>query len=241
MCGIVGIVGTCEVAPLLVESVARLEYRDYDSCGLATLDDDGIRVLKDVGAVEDVAKKWDQTLAHGRLGIAHTRWATHGGIAQENAHPHLSCDQNFAVVHNGIISNHEELKTSLLNRGKHFFISDTDTEVIAHLMEETYGPGSCIDVAFVRILRHVEGTIAVALISRDQPEKIFCARQKSPLILGLDSGTNFVGSDINAFLPYTRRAILLDNGDYAVVSRDGYHIKSILTGEERYKQVAQIE
>ena len=108
-------------------------------------------------------------------------------------------------------------------------------------MEETYGSGSCIEAAFVRMLRRLEGTFAVALISRDEPEKIFCARQKSPLILGLDSGTNFVGSDINAFLPYTRQAILLDNGEYAMVSRDGYHIKSILTGEEHYKQVAQIE
>jgi glutamine---fructose-6-phosphate transaminase (isomerizing) len=240
MCGIVGIVGTDEVAPLLVESVTRLEYRDYDSCGLAILNETGIEVRKDVGVFEDVARRWDMLSIHGQLGIAHTRKATHGDISQENAHPHLSCDRSFAVVHNGIISNYGDLKTELQKRGNHFFFSHTDTEVIAHLMEEACQDCS-VDEAFVKVLRRLEGTFAVAMISIGEPQKIYCASQKSPLILGINSGTKFVSSNVEVFLPYTRRAVPLDYGEYAVISANDYSIRAISSAEQRYKEVVEID
>jgi glutamine---fructose-6-phosphate transaminase (isomerizing) len=241
MGGIIGIVGQTDVAPLLVESLARLKDRRGDSCGLAILDEEmGIDLRKDVGAVEEVAGRLNMTSAKGQLGIAHTRWATHGGVSQENAHPHLSCDRSFAVVHNGIISNHEKIKKELRDRGNHFFFSDTDTEVIVHLMEEVYQPGLSIEQAFVRMLRRLEGTFAIAMISTHEPGKIFCARQKSLLILGIDSETKFVGSDINAFLPHTRQALPLDDGEYAVLLPDGFCIKDIATGNEQNKHVTNI-
>jgi len=239
MCGIVGIVGSGAVAPLLVEGIARLQYLGCDSCGLATLNELGIEVLKDVGVVEEVDSKWNLTSAQGQLGIAHTRWATHGEVSQENAHPHLSCDRQFAVVHNGIISNYEKLKREVQRGGRHFFFSETDTEIITHLLEEFCLRGASVEEAFVQALRRLEGTFAVAMISSDEPEKIFCAREKSPLILGIHSGTNFVGSDINAFLPYRRQTVPLDDGEYAVVSSDGYSIRAISAPEKRYKKVVE--
>jgi glutamine---fructose-6-phosphate transaminase (isomerizing) len=240
MGGIIGIVGKADVAPLLVESLARLEDRRGDCCGLAILDEEtGIDLRKDVGGVEEVAVRFDIISAPGQVGIAHTRWTTHEVLALENAHPHLSCDRSFAVVHNGVIANHEALKKELRDRGNHFFFSETDAEVIAHLMEEVYRPGLSVEETFVWALRRLEGTFAIAMISTDEPRKIFCARQKSPLILGIDSGTKFVSSDINAFLQHTRQAVALDDGEYAVLLRDGYCIKNIATGEERNGQVRQ--
>jgi glucosamine--fructose-6-phosphate aminotransferase (isomerizing) len=177
--------------------------------------------------------------ASGLVGIAHTWWTTHEFLALENAHPHLSCDRSFAVVHNGVIANHEILKKELHDRGNHFFFSETDAEVIAHVMEEAYRPGLSVEETFVWALRRLEGSFAIAMISTNEPGKIFCARQKSPLILGIDSATKFVSSDINAFLTHTRQAVALDDGEYAVLLRDAYWIKNIATGEERNGQVRQ--
>ena len=240
MCGIVGIVGAGEVAPLLVQSIARLEYRGYDSCGVATLNSVGIEVRKDIGAVEEVACRQGLASAHGSLGIAHTRWATHGGVSQANAHPHLSCDGSFAVVHNGIITNHGVLRAALRCQG-HQFASETDTEVVAHLLEEMYRPGVSLEEAFVKTLRQLEGTFALAMISSHDPQRIFCARDKSPLILGIGSNMQLVGSDINAILPYTRRAVLLEDGEYGVLTRDGYCVRGIGNGEVRSKQITEIQ
>src|SRR4030095_5774505 len=192
MSGIIGIVGKTEVAPLLVESLAWLGDPRGDSCGLATLDEEmGIDLRKGVGAVEEVATRLKMMSAQVAIGIAHTRRATHGGVSPENAHPHLSCDRSFAVVHNGMISNHEEIRKGLRDRGHHFFFSDTDTEVIVHLMEEVYQRGLFVEQAFVRMLRHLEGTFAIAMITTHEPRKIFCARQESPLILGIGPETRF--------------------------------------------------
>ncbi len=240
MCGIVGVVGEGEVAPQLVKCLSRLEYRGYDSCGLATLNSVGIELRKDVGPVEEVARRLELALSHGSTGIAHTRWATHGGVSLENAHPHVSCDNNFAVVHNGIISNYQTLRAQLENLG-HRFASETDTEVFSHLMEEVHCSGVTVEEAFVLALRRLEGTFAIAMISSHDPRRIFCAREKSPLILGIGAETNFIGSDVNAFLPYTKRAVLLEDGEYAVLSRDEYCVKDISTGETRNKQIMQIE
>lgn len=240
MCGIVGIVGDREVAPLLVKSLARLEYRGYDSCGVATMNSAGIEVRKDVGAVEEVACRQGLALAHGGLGIAHTRWATHGRVSRENTHPHLSCDKSFAVAHNGIISNHRTLRTELKGRG-HQFSSETDTEVFAHLLEEMHRPGVSVEEAFVKALHRLEGTFAIIMFSPHDRERIFCAREKSPLMLGLAPEMTFVGSDVNAFLAYTRKAILMEDGEYAVLSRDGYCVRGIADGEVRSKQIMEID
>jgi glutamine---fructose-6-phosphate transaminase (isomerizing) len=240
MANIIGIVGRTDVAPLLVESLARLGDRQADSCGLAILNEQtGIDLRKGVGAVEEVAGRFGMTSAQGRLGIAHTRWATHGGVSPENAHPHLSCDRNFGVVHNGIISNHEEIRKGLRDRGSHFLFSDTDSEVMVHLMEEVYRPGLLVEQAFVRMLQHLEGTFAIAMISTYEPRKIFCARQKRPFVLGIGSETRFVSSDINAF-PNTHQALPLEDGEYAVLSSDACWIKEIATGDEPNRQVTEI-
>jgi glucosamine--fructose-6-phosphate aminotransferase (isomerizing) len=239
MCGIVGIVGEVKAAPLLVKSLTRLEYRGYDSCGVATIAESGIEVRKDVGAVSEIAEGQGLIATQGCVGIAHTRWATHGGVSRENAHPHLSCDGHFAVVHNGIISNHHALRADLQRRG-HIFSSETDTEVFAHLLEETYQPGVSVEEAFVKALHFLEGTFAIVMISRYDAQKIFCAREQSPLLLGLAPGMNFIGSDVNAFLPYTQQAIVLEDGEYAVLSRTDYCVRGISDGEIRTKSMAQI-
>jgi glutamine---fructose-6-phosphate transaminase (isomerizing) len=232
MSNIIGIVGKPDVAPLLVESLVRLGDRQGDSCGLAILNEEiGIDLRKGVGAVEEVAGRFGMLSAQGRLGIGHTRRATHGAVSPENAHPHLSCDRNFGVVHNGIVANHEDIRKGLRDRGNHFFFSDTDTEVIVHLMEEVYQGGLFVEQAFVRMLRCLAGTFAITMISTYEPQKIFCARQKSPMILGIRSETKFVSSDINALLPYTRQALPLNDGEYAVLSPDACWIKDIATGE----------
>jgi glutamine---fructose-6-phosphate transaminase (isomerizing) len=241
MSNIIGIVGKTNVAPLLVQSLASLGDRQGDSCGLAILNEEiGINLRKGVGAVEEVAGRFGMMSAQGRLGIAHTRCATHGGVSPENAHPHLSCDRSFGVVHNGIISNHEEIRKGLRDRGHHFFFSDTDTEVIVHLMEEVYRAGLFVEQAFVRMLRCLAGTFAIAMISTYEPRKIFCARQKSALILGIGSEAKFVSSDINALLPHTRQALPLNDGEYAVLSPDGCWIKDTATGDEPNRQVTEI-
>jgi glutamine---fructose-6-phosphate transaminase (isomerizing) len=241
MSNIIGIVGKTNIAPLLVESLVRLGDRQADSCGLAILNEEiGIDLRKGVGAVEEVAGRFGMISAQGRLGIAHTRRATHGRVSPENAHPHLSCDRRFGVVHNGMISNHEEIKEGLQDRGHHFFFSDTDTEVIVHLMEEVYRACLFVEQAFVRMLRCLAGTFAIALISSYEPRKIFCARQDSPLILGIGSKAKFVSSDINALLPHTRQALPLNDGEYAVLSPDGCWIRDTATGDDPNRQVTQI-
>ncbi|MBI2358770.1 MAG: glutamine--fructose-6-phosphate transaminase (isomerizing) [Deltaproteobacteria bacterium] len=240
MCGIVGVVSREEVASRLVDSIARLEYRGYDSCGVATLNSVGLEVRKGVGPVAEVAAREGLKSAHGTFGIAHTRWATHGGVSRENAHPHLSCDGQFAVVHNGIISNHHALRRELLDRG-HRFLSETDTEVIAHLIEEIYRQEAPVEEAFVQALRRLEGSFATAMIAAVEPQKILCARDKSPLILGIGDEECFVGSDVNAFLPYTRTAVELDDGEYAVISRDGFSVRAIASREIRKKRAMNIQ
>src|SRR5262245_41057047 len=232
MANIIGIVGKTDVAPLLVESLARLGDRQGDSCGLAILNEEiEIELRKGVGAVEEVAGRFGMTSAQGRLGIAHTRRATHGDVSPENTHPHLSCDRSFGVVHNGIISNHEEIRKGLQDRGNHFFFSDTDTEVMVHLMEEVYKVDLFVEQAFVRMLLCLAGSFAIAMISTYEPRKIFCARQKSPLILGIGSETKFVSSDINPLFPFTCQALPLNGGEYAVLSPDTWWIKDIATGD----------
>ncbi|MBI2875451.1 MAG: glutamine--fructose-6-phosphate transaminase (isomerizing) [Candidatus Tectomicrobia bacterium] len=240
MCGISGIAGPENIARLLLSSIRNLEYRGYDSCGVAILNNGLIEVRKEIGSVDEVEERVGLSVPSGTVGIAHTRWATHGGVSPANAHPHLSCQRDFAVVHNGIISNYRELKEELL-RGGHRFSSETDTETIAHLIEAYYQQTQNVEDALVKSLQRLEGSYAVAVISPYEPGKIFCARKESPLILGLGSDQNFVGSDFNAFIEYTKNAIILEDGEYGIVTRDTYVIKKLNNGEVCPKSVSRIE
>lgn len=237
MCGIVGYIGNREAAPILLQNLRRLEYRGYDSCGFATIDD-RLHVRKDIGTIEDVHSSLDFLELPGKVGIAHTRWATHGNVTRRNAHPHLDCAGELAVVHNGIVSNYEELKKELTGKG-HVFSSDTDTECIAHLIEDSYN-GSLED-AVLEALDKVKGTYALMVVSVHEPEKLICARNESPLVLGLGDGEIFVGSDVASFLEHTRKAVALDDGEYAVVTTQGYSVKKISNGEKLNKKILHID
>lgn len=239
MCGISGVVSYQPIRDRLYEGVHQLEYRGYDSCGVAFVENRHIEVRKDVGTVDEVDSRASLRNLQAHVGIAHTRWATHGKVTRENAHPHSSCDGAFAVVHNGIIANFRTLRERL-ERAGHRFRSETDTEVIAHLVEEHFRTTGDVEAALVATLRELEGSYALAMISIHDPERIYCARHESPLILGLGSDANYVGSDFNAFIEYTKNTVILDDGEYGIVSKDGYAIKSVRSGEVVEKPVTVI-
>ena len=225
MCGISGVIGAnSNAGKILLSSLRNLEYRGYDSCGIAVLEDDKIKIKKHIGTVDEVNAKERLSNMSGNIGIAHTRWATHGGVTKENAHPHPSTSTEFVVVHNGIISNYMQLREELQKSGI-TFVSDTDTEVISHLLEQKYRQFGEIEVAFVETLHTLEGSFALAVMSIHDRDRLYCAKQDSPLILGIGEGRNFIGSDINAFLEYTRNTIIMDDGEYAIVSQHHYEVK----------------
>ncbi|HSJ10464.1 MAG TPA: glutamine--fructose-6-phosphate transaminase (isomerizing) [Longimicrobiales bacterium] len=238
MCGIVGYIGDRPAVPLLIEGLKRLEYRGYDSAGITVIDEDGLDTRKAVGKIVELEK----LVGNGKqptatMGIAHTRWATHGAPNEINAHPHLSCGGDFAVVHNGIIENAGTLRKKLEALG-HVFRSETDTEVIAHLIEEAYVDN--LEDAVREALRQVEGAYGLAIVTSREPRKIVAARKGSPLLLGVtDDGEYFVASDVAAVLAQTRQVIYLDDGELAVLTPDGYETSS-LKGEARHKEVKQI-
>jgi len=221
MCGIVGYVGGREAAPLLIEGLQRLEYRGYDSAGVAIQNGRGLRLQKVVGRVQVLRARIDSDPIHGSTGIGHTRWATHGAPTEPNAHPHVDCTGTIALVHNGIIENADALKTRLERTG-HVFRTETDTEVLAHLIEEA--SGETLEDRVIAALRHVEGTYGLAVMSAAEPGKIVVVRQGSPVLIGLNDGEYFVASDAAAVLEHTRSVIYLDDGDLAVITRDGYRI-----------------
>ena len=218
MCGISGIIEQGNVAEKRLESLKCLEYRGYDSCGLAVIDDNRIDMRKNIGHVEEVNQKEHFQDMSGNVGIAHTRWATHGGVTKPNSHPHVSCDGAFAVVHNGIITNYGALKQELTQRG-HTFHSETDTEIIVHLIEQNFQETGDVEEAHVATLKQLEGDYAFAFITIHQPDRIFCARNVSPLILGIGSKGIYLGSDANAFLQYTRNIIYLNDGEYVIFGK----------------------
>lgn len=239
MCGISGIVGTKNISRQLLNGIRNLEYRGYDSCGMAVNNGKGIAVKKNVGTVEEVERMEGLSGMSGKQGIAHNRWATHGSVSQLNTHPHLSCKKDFACVHNGIISNYRVLKESLEKEG-HKFVSETDTEVIVHLVEKYYVETKNVEKAFVSTLRQIEGTYAIALISVYEQDRIYCAKFESPLIIGLGKNTNYIGSDFNAFIEYTKNAVILDTGEYAIITSDNYTIKDILRLEPVERDILKI-
>ncbi|HJU90854.1 MAG TPA: glutamine--fructose-6-phosphate transaminase (isomerizing) [Gemmatimonadaceae bacterium] len=221
MCGIVGYVGPRESTPLLIEGLKRLEYRGYDSAGVAILNGRGVETRKAAGKIAELETLVAADPIHGTTGIAHTRWATHGAPNFVNAHPHVDCKGDIAVVHNGIIENAAALRQALEDHG-HTFVSETDTEVIAHLIEE-YFRGN-LEEAVISALRMIEGTYGIAVVSNNDREKIVAARKGSPLLVGLGDGEYFIASDVSAILAHTRQVIYLDDGDLAVLERGGYRI-----------------
>ncbi|HEU5182973.1 MAG TPA: glutamine--fructose-6-phosphate transaminase (isomerizing) [Gemmatimonadaceae bacterium] len=238
MCGIVGYVGPRVAAPLLVEGLKRLEYRGYDSAGIAIMNGNGVETRKAAGKISQLESVVLASPVHGTLGIAHTRWATHGAPTTCNAHPHHSCDDSIAVVHNGIIENASTLRRLLEKRG-HTFRSETDTEVLAHLIEEHFEGN--LETAVIDALRLVEGTYGIAVLSSKDPSKIVAARKGSPLLIGLSDGEYFVASDVSAILAYTREVVYLDDGDLAVLSRDGYRILDVKEAGQIDRKVSRVD
>ena len=216
MCGIVGITGLDKVAPILLEGLRRLEYRGYDSAGVAVVDG-GLQVVKTEGKIKNLEAAMLKLDIPGRCGIAHTRWATHGAPNNVNAHPHRDDTGKIAVVHNGIIENYTVLKTRLKEQG-HVFISDTDTEVLAHLISHHYNGN--LEEAVQKALKLVEGTYGIAVVHSDEPQKIVGARLGSPLVVGVGNGSNYLASDVAAILGETRRVIYLDDGEMVVLTPD---------------------
>ena len=232
MCGIFGcVLKEGNAAPLIHSSLKRLEYRGYDSVGIATISDGKIHLKKDQGKIDEVHKILDLDDLPGSIGIGHTRWATHGAPLKVNSHPHIDCKGEIVVVHNGIIENFMELKSELQNLG-HTFVSKTDTEVMPHLIEETLkqNPKLTLEQAVMESLKRIEGSYAFAIISTREPDKIICARNESPLVLGINGTGVFCASDIPAFLEVTNKAVMINNFELVILTADGYKIKKIPDG-----------
>jgi len=221
MCGIIGYIGMRGATPLLLEGLKRMEYRGYDSAGVAVMNGAGVETRKAAGKISMLERALAASPVAGDTGIGHTRWATHGVPNECNAHPHIDCKGEIAVVHNGIIENSGTLKKELIARG-HKFVSDTDTEVIAHLIEEAFDGN--LEDAVIEALWQIEGTYGIAVVSSNDKNKIVAARKGSPLLIGLGEGEYYVASDVSAILAQTREVVYLDDGDVAVLTRDGYTI-----------------
>jgi glucosamine--fructose-6-phosphate aminotransferase (isomerizing) len=239
MCGIVAYTGPRQGAALVLEGLKRLEYRGYDSAGLAVVNDSGLEVHKAPGKIAVLEKRLAGLMPEGHTAMAHTRWATHGAPTEANAHPHTDCGGTIAVVHNGIIENAGVLRTALTKRG-HVFRSETDTEVLAHLIEELHGKGESLGDAVAGALQQVEGTYGIAVLSTREPDTIVAARKGSPLLVAIGPGENWVASDASAVLAHTRSVVYLDDGEIAVVRPNDYRILD-LASVEKEKTVTHIE
>ena len=222
MCGIVGYIGFNQASDFLLDGMAKLEYRGYDSAGIAVIGAENvIKIQKKVGRLANLEAIVKADPNEGTVGIGHTRWATHGRPSDMNAHPHASEDGKFAVVHNGIIENYMPLKEELIEKGYHFK-SETDTEVVAHLLEDMYDGDFVSTVR--RMLARVDGAYALEIICADEPDKIICTKKENPLVIGLGKGENFVASDIPAIINYTRDTYILSDGELAIVTRDNVSV-----------------
>jgi len=217
MCGIIGYVGTRDVVPVLIGGLKKLEYRGYDSAGIAVVNGNGVDVVRAEGKLSNLEAKLGEHELHGTFGMGHTRWATHGKPNENNAHPHRDCTGNVVVIHNGIIENFLALKQRLKTQG-HEFRSETDTEVVAHLIEEYRKNGTSFVDAVKKALKELEGHYALVMIAADEPGTIIAAKHGPPLVIGLGEGENIVASDVAPLLSYTRNIIYLEDGEYAVAS-----------------------
>jgi glutamine---fructose-6-phosphate transaminase (isomerizing) len=237
MCGIVGAVAQRNITPILLEGLRRLEYRGYDSAGIAVLDRDRVGLRRAVGKVAQLEAKLAVDPLNGQLGIAHTRWATHGGVTEANAHPHVSGDR-VAVIHNGIIENYEPLKAELQAKG-YVFKSETDTEVIAHLVHDNLKQGVGLAEAVREAVRRFTGAYAIVVFDAQAPDRFVVARIASPLVIGLGFGENFVASDVSALLPVTQRFIYMEEGDIAEITREAVYIFGA-DGHKRERKIHDI-
>lgn len=236
MCGIIGYIGKKPTAPILIDGLTKLEYRGYDSAGLCVLENHQLKTIKNKGKVADLSKNKEVGSLSAVLGIAHTRWATHGEPNALNAHPHLDCTGDIAIVHNGIVENHQSLKNLLLKHG-HNIKSDTDSEIIAHLIEKFYKGD--LEEAVAQALNLIEGAYGLAVLHKDE-ERIVVARKGSPLIIGIGQNEMFVASDVPAILEHTKRVIYLNDGEIASIFKDKYYIKN-LAGEKLNKEIHEIK
>ena len=236
MCGIVGYVGDGQATPFLLEGLTKLEYRGYDSAGIAVYDGKSIRVEKSVGRLASLKEKIAGNEPSGMVGIGHTRWATHGRPSDLNAHPHTDCTGDFVVVHNGIIENYMALKEDLIKKG-HVFKSETDTEVIAHMMEELYNGD--FEATVRDVLNRIDGSYSLVFMSRRDPDRLICTKQDNPLVIGLGEGENFIASDIPAIISRTRRTYILNDGEIAVIRKDSVWVTN-REGEPITKKVFEV-
>ena len=236
MCGIVGYIGSGKAAPFLMEGLARLEYRGYDSAGIAVCNEGSIRVEKTVGRLAALRDKLAGNEPAGSIGIGHTRWATHGRPSDRNSHPHTDCSGDFVVIHNGIIENFLPLKEELAAKG-HTFRSDTDTEVVAHLLEEVWNGD--FEASVREVLRRIEGSYSLVFMTRFNPDMLICTKQDNPLVIGLGENENFIASDIPAIISRTRRTYILNDGEFAVVRKDSVLITN-RKGEPVTKKVLEV-
>ena len=243
MCGIVGYIGSKDAAEVLIKGLQRLEYRGYDSAGIAVLNS-GLSVFKQkgsVGKLKNALLNSDHPLQGATLGIGHTRWATHGDPSDRNAHPHLSSDGSIALIHNGIIENYSAIKRELISKGCRFS-SDTDSEVLVHLIDSiwTDNPDMGLEAAVRSTLYHVEGAYGLCIISDREPDKIVVARKGSPLVIGIGDGEYFIASDAAPIVEHTKKVVYLSDGEMAIVSREGYIIKTI-ENIAREKHVSELD
>lgn len=237
MCGIVGYTGSQEAAPILLDGLKKLEYRGYDSAGIAVLNDNLISVSKVTGRIANLCERTaDGKNCPGKVGIGHTRWATHGAPTDTNAHPHMSNDGKFAVVHNGIIENYIALREELIQKG-YRFESQTDTEVIVHLIEMYYTGD--LKKAVIKTSARLQGSYALGVVCTDEPEKVYVAREASPLILGVGVGENYFASDVTALVSYTRNAIYMDDGEFAEITPDSITVFNP-AGQPTHKKISRI-
>lgn len=237
MCGIIGYIGERDAPQLLLEGLKRLEYRGYDSAGMAVIDGGMVEIKRNVGKLIQLESSLHKNPLRGKIGIGHTRWATHGKPSETNAHPHKA--GSIVVVHNGIIENYLNLKRILEKKG-HTFKSETDTEIIAHLIQSYLFKGNSFEQAVRNALKKIKGSYAIGVICEEEPKKLIAARNESPLVIGLGEKEWFIASDIPAFLPYTRKVIFLDDLEMAVLSEKGVKIGS-LSGEKVTKEVKTID
>jgi len=238
MCGIIGYLGKKQAAHLLLEGLRRLEYRGYDSSGVSVVNDKNkIITLKAVGKIDNLANLLEKKMPKGNLGIGHSRWASHGGVTEKNAHPHFDCQKNIFLVHNGIIENYRELKEKLIKEG-HKFVSETDTEIISHLIEKFFKGN--LEEAVIKALKLVKGTYGLAIISKSDPQKIVVARNSSPILIGLGDNEYFVASDASAILTHTRKVIYLNDGEIAIITPKGVNFTN-LTRENLPKKTEILE
>lgn len=239
MCGIVGYIGSKNASQVLINALKKLEYRGYDSAGIAVLEDGDILVRKCKGALKFLEQKIADETIKGTMGIGHTRWATHGEPSDTNSHPHTSMDGAISIVHNGIIENYADLKAKLQAQGI-VFQSQTDTEVIVHLIDKFYAEQKDIFKAVIQTLHAVEGSYAIGVLCKDYPDRIICARKESPLVVGLGKGENFIASDVPALLEHTRDVYYLDEREIAVLYTDHVDLFNF-EGEKIIKQPSHVD